>query len=765
MATHKLETRLEVSGEAEYKKALSDARREVSLLKTEQRLIKARFEQTGDKEKYAADMADLLNRKANAQKTIVSAVKNRLQSLADDGVDKTDKKYQALQQTLLNAEIDLTNTETQIKNLKTAHTDLSAAADGSKKSVEDANAEIGKTKGLAETARDGLEWVRDKAEKIGNITGAMDFTAMNAALKNIQKLIDPNKENKFLNNFTAGASQLTAVSQTAKGVAGFADSLLKASPMELAMTAAGALAISLVSISQTLTELETARKFAWIDELNSLDAGISEEGVKAIEAGIKRGIESGVKSANIKQSIGEQVTKSYAEESFELVTAGYGNKENIGAAAAAATLEAEELEKAAAAAKAEADAALQTEIINAKNAGDLEAAAAAQEKLTENEQTYQQILQLGGARRIARLNEVAAGGASILGAQDLDFDKMNWNLENLELYYKALAAIQDDASSVFEFDENDELVGLSDYAKQLAELWGLSLEDFQGQGIFEIAERLTQELGDAAKESVNDQNFNLLADLFKSWSDQGLLEGIDFTQATGPLLAAYRAALIKDAAGEDKKLDKDELFQILAGAAFQSAGSQAGEGFAGGMDGSSDDVSRAAGDLGDTALTSLMESLDEHSPSKETEIIGGNAAVGLANGIYARGDEAIRAAEWLADSVTNIMQDALQIHSPSKVFERLGAFTGLGFAEGIEESASAVSQAVGAMVGAAAGRPAVAYGGIALPAGSPARPAGSRADGSGTVHVTMVLDEDVLGDVMAPIVNDKIGAKINAVRR
>lgn len=765
MATHKLETRLEVSGEAEYKKALSDARREVTLLKTEQRLIKARFEQTGDKEKYAADMADLLNRKVQAQKTIVTTVKNRLQSLADDGVAKTDKKYQALQQTLLNAEIDLTNTETQLKNLKTAHTDLSSAADGSKKSVEEANTEIGKTKGIAETAREGLEWVRDKASKIGQITGAMDFTAMNAALGNLQKLIDPNKENQLLNNFTAGASQITAVSQTAKGIAGFADSLLKATPMELAATAAGALAVSLVTISKTLTELETARKFAWIDDLNTLDAGISEEGVKAIEAGIKRGIESGVKSADIKKSIGEQITKSYAEESFELVAAGYGNKENIGGAAAAATLESEELEKAARAAKDEADAALQAEIINAKNAGDLEAAAAAQEKLNENERMYQQILQLGGARRIARLNEVVTGGASILGAQDLDFDKMNWNLENLELYYRSLAAIQDDMSSVFEYDESGERTGLSEFAKQLADIWNLTEEDFTGNNIYPIVDRLTQELGDAAKETINNQDFNLLADLFKEWSDQGLLEGIDFSQATGPLLAAYRASLIKDAAGEDKKLDKDELFNILAGSAFQGAGSQAAEGFAGGMDSGSEDVSRASAGMGDTALTALMDALDEHSPSREMEIIGGNAAVGLANGIYNRGDEAIRAAQWLANSVTGIMQQALQIHSPSKVFERLGAFTGLGFAQGIEDSASAVAGAVDRMAGAAAGRPAVAYGGVALPAGSPVRPAGSRADGSGTVHVTMVLDEDVLGDVMAPIVNDKIGAKINATRR
>ena len=150
-------------------------------------------------------------------------------------------------------------------------------------------------------------------------------------------------------------------------------------------------------------------------------------------------------------------------------------------------------------------------------------------------------------------------------------------------------------------------------------------------------------------------------------------------------------------------------------------------------------------------------------------MIGENAAVGLANGIYARGNDAINAARWLAQSVTNIVQSALQIHSPSKVFDKLGRFTGLGFAEGIESSAADVNRAVDAMISATTRRPAMTIGGFALEDGSAG--GGRRAtaitekDENGMVHVTLVLDEEVLGDVMAPIVNDKIGAKIQATRR
>lgn len=43
--------------------------------------------------------------------------------------------------------------------------------------------------------------------------------------------------------------------------------------------------------------------------------------------------------------------------------------------------------------------------------------------------------------------------------------------------------------------------------------------------------------------------------------------------------------------------------------------------------------------------------------------------------------------------------------------------------------------------------------------------AGGTGAGADMVNVTLVLDEEVLGSVMAPIVNDRIGAKINATRR
>lgn len=201
---------------------------------------------------------------------------------------------------------------------------------------------------------------------------------------------------------------------------------------------------------------------------------------------------------------------------------------------------------------------------------------------------------------------------------------------------------------------------------------------------------------------------------------------------------------------------------------YVAGGKNLPQGYAEGVNESAGEAADATTAMAEGAVNAAEAAFDSHSPSRVFETIGGNVAAGLASGIYARGNEAISAARWLAQSVTNIVQGALQIHSPSKVFEHLGEFTGQGFAEGIENSADMVNRAVGAMIGATTRKPALTVGGVAADGSSAAaarRGAAGTAAGAGTVHVTLMLDEEVLGDVMAPIVNDKIGAKINATRR
>ncbi|MBQ8707754.1 MAG: hypothetical protein IJ523_06695 [Succinivibrionaceae bacterium] len=282
------------------------------------------------------------------------------------------------------------------------------------------------------------------------------------------------------------------------------------------------------------------------------------------------------------------------------------------------------------------------------------------------------------------------------------------------------------------------------------------------------------EVQEALDESTTPESIESMYGLIdKLVENKDILDSL--SQGTKDLLGAYFDEESGFGAGSatqysDAQEVLDAIFSDLDAAwdRYVAGGKNMPEGYAQGIQEGAGEASSAAGDMAQGAVDAAEATLDSHSPSRVFEAIGGNVAAGLANGIYARGNEAINAARWLAQSVTNIVQSALQIHSPSKVFERLGSFTGLGFAEGIEGSADAVNRAVGVMLGATTRQPALTVGGVAMEGGSAAaarRGSAGTAVGADTVHVTLVLDEEVLGDVMAPIVNDKIGAKINATRR
>ena len=212
--------------------------------------------------------------------------------------------------------------------------------------------------------------------------------------------------------------------------------------------------------------------------------------------------------------------------------------------------------------------------------------------------------------------------------------------------------------------------------------------------------------------------------------------------------------------------------QLQAGLdAMKVAGSDAAQGLADGMTENVAPVETSAKDVADAMIKSVKTTLDEHSPSAVMADIGAMASVGLANGINSRAADAVRAAQNLANRVTAIMRQALQIHSPSKVFEEMGVYTGEGYALGLEQSAARVSRAAGRMLGAVSGASRItpaAYAESGWSYGTPAGRTGlSGAAGAfpDKVQVTVMVDKDVLAETTVPLVDAKMGARLNAVRR
>ena len=154
-----IKTRFTLEGEQRFRSAMTNAANAVKVLNAEEKLAKAQFQQTGDAEKYAAQQADILKQKIEAQKNAVKAAEQALKQLNDNGVSKSSKQFQQWQTKLLNAQTSLTKMETDLQKVTGT---LDATTDSAEKTGGALEA-VGK-----KVSYDGV------INGIGRITGAME---------------------------------------------------------------------------------------------------------------------------------------------------------------------------------------------------------------------------------------------------------------------------------------------------------------------------------------------------------------------------------------------------------------------------------------------------------------------------------------------------------------------------------------------------------------------------------------------------------------
>ena len=168
-----------------------------------------------------------------------------------------------------------------------------------------------------------------------------------------------------------------------------------------------------------------------------------------------------------------------------------------------------------------------------------------------------------------------------------------------------------------------------------------------------------------------------------------------------------------------------------------------------------------------------QESADATAAGIEAEkdrfnVAGENAAVGFANGLLARSQDVYDAGKALAQTAQDAMKTGLDIASPSKVMARLGAFTAQGFAEGIANGMSDVERAVSRMAGAAFRAPVIAAPQMPrIAQAAPGVPGAQAADAGAAgqnIRAVIVMDKRVVGYMVAPAVNEAIGAIVQEAR-
>lgn len=137
--------------------------------------------------------------------------------------------------------------------------------------------------------------------------------------------------------------------------------------------------------------------------------------------------------------------------------------------------------------------------------------------------------------------------------------------------------------------------------------------------------------------------------------------------------------------------------------------------------------------------------------SEGGETAGAAMAQGMERGINNNANYVISAAENLAAQAVAIINSALEIRSPSRVMARAGSYIAQGLAEGIEDATWMVERASKSMAGAIDTN--VTYEGS-----TPSR-RGANGQG-GVIRPVIMMDKKVVGEMIAPTVDESIGAEI-----
>ena len=279
-----------------------------------------------------------------------------------------------------------------------------------------------------------------------------------------------------------------------------------------------------------------------------------------------------------------------------------------------------------------------------------------------------------------------------------------------------------------------------------------TFEEYQ-QGLLEIQDLITNWSGDVDFSKVlSEEDLQRLRD-YKELTDLIVKEQAgDITDAEVERLEQLEAA----GAGLDQQQVRDiyervykELGEYLIEMGKEN-GLQVDAGTVEGMKEGQDDVNKAAGDVGDGAISSLEDASGVQSPSVYGHDIGSNIDLGLANGILDGRSEVLNAAAQVAAETIERLRQDLQINSPSKVMFELGGYVSQGFAEGIEDSVSMVRSAVGGMTRATTR-------GIRT-GGGDSQTAMARMLANALSKATVAIDGQAAGAVLAPTVDQILGA-------
>jgi len=820
MATREIKTRFKLEGEQEFKRAMSDAANATKVLDSEMKLAKAQFEQTGDAEAYAAEQTRILKEKIEEQKGAVAAAERAMASLAANGVSKNDKTYQMWATRLNNAKTTLTGLETQLGKAETGFEDVNTAADNTDSKLDSIDKELRfqNTLKILENVRDRFNQIIRGAARAGKAVWDMETdagkwaddlaTAASQAGIDVETYQSWQYASRFID---------TSVGDISKSVRKM-EADLKASTDD-ALKTFNQLGVATRNADGSVRDA-TDVFFDTIDALGRVEDA-TQRGIYAqtllgshyntlnplIEAGsqaYKDMAEEGMRVAVVDE---EQVKKlgelNDAQEKMDAVLT--KTKETLlGEIAPAFTTITDGITTAAEAfnefleseegrtAMAELNEALSGVIDsflgedNGKGTfqaiveGATEAVNAftgAMTWITKNKDTVKDALfgiagvwaglnvappvlmalhlmsrinwsgLSGGSGAAAKAAQSAAGAAASGSTGGGIFSTIGAAIAKaipaaVGAYVALKPAETDEQWDSYYYEGQRTEAGKAlDLPKLETDYW--TMPDAERRAL-ENANLWDPSQG-ASKEPANVGGID------------GIMEEI--ASRFGEFIRSHEAQSVpKDAMGvplAELEAANEQFAQLPEEATEkgQEAAQNLADAFTEGAPQAVDAVTETTEEIKTTTEQGLSD----------METLGYNAAIGLANGINIGAVEAIGAANDLARQVYNSIQSALDIHSPSRVLMRMGQFTAEGFAEGIEDGMARVEAATARMGRAAMAEPTYRSGGSW--GADPAAGQGSQQSSGGGMNATILMDKTVVGRLVAPIVNEAIGAQVAASRR
>lgn len=825
MATREIKTRFKLEGEAEFKRAMTDAANATKVLDSEMKLAKAQFEQTGDAQQYAAEQARILREKIEEQKSAVQAAERAMQQLADNGVSKNDKTYQMWATRLNNAKTTLTGLETQLDKAETGFEDVNAAAESTDSKLDSIDKELRfqNTLKILENVRDRFNAIVRGAARAGKAIWDMETDAGkwadDLATKASQAGLDVETYQAW-----GYASRFidTSVDDIAKSIRKMESDIGSAS--EETAKVFNQLAVSTRNADGSARDA-TAVFFDVVDALGRVEDATTrgiyaqkllgshynnlnpliEAGSKAYEEMADEGRRVAVVSEeNVKKLGGlndqqEQMNAALEKTKMTLLGSLAEPFEKVAAGITEATtalnsfLESDE-GKQALSELGEALNGLITAFLGEDNGKGTFAAIVdtAKEAVNGFTAALEWLKDNTGAVKTALITFAAAWGGLNVAPPVLEalhlIQKINWGGVG-----KAVSGASGGSAATGAAAASGAAGAAGTAAGFGVSIGSLLQGGAAAYGLYKADELYASLPGGRSVIKEIGSNLGLYSYTPYSESGQQIYESIrqavadgmnaaDFTkqkygsERLGEVYTEYNETFARwDARGQrynknqNLLLAYDQLEKLAneAAAKLEEASEAAGEkgkeaveNFTGAMEDNAQQAVDAAQQMGQ----SVTEETDREMSFME--LIGENAATGLANGIDARAQDAVNAATRLANQVEAALRNTLDIHSPSRVLMRMGEFTAQGFAQGIDDGMARVEAAAARMSRAAAAEPTYRSGGSwgADPAGAQAGASAPGGNG-GSVNATIVMDKTVVGRMVAPIVNETIGAAVAAARR